>query len=279
MYDSKKVSVIVPNYNYARYIGKAVESVLLQTYANLEVIVVNNGSTDNSLEILQRFEGKIKLIDQENLGQSGARNSGLLNSIGGLIAFLDADDYWESTKLEKQIKLVSDDVQLVYCGISTFYDAPVANPEEILPTYKGDCSSFFLDYPGASIVLSGESTAIFTRSLLQKVGAFDLDLNSSAGWDFFRRASVHTSFDFVPEALTYRRSHSANMSNSEDKNIPDIRRAYGKLFRDKYFRVPRSRIFRTRIILEWSFIKTYLRKGKIFSALAVATGYYIFRNY
>jgi glycosyltransferase involved in cell wall biosynthesis len=279
MYNPRKVSVIVPNYNYARYVGKAIESVLLQTYSNLEVIVVNNGSTDNSIEVLQKFDGKIKLIDQENLGQSGARNSGLLSSTGDLIAFLDADDYWESNKLEKQIKLVSDEVQLVYCGISTFYDAPGVNKEEVLPTYKGDCSSFFLDYPGASVVLSGESTAIFTRSLLEKVGAFDLDLNSSAGWDFFRRASVHTSFDFVPESLTHRRSHSVNMSNSDDKNIPDIRRAYRKLFRDQYFRASRSRVFRTKVILEWSFIKTYLRKGKIFSALEVATGYYILRNY
>lgn len=139
---SKKVSVIIPNYNYAKYVRKAIESVLLQTYSNLEVIVVNNGSTDDSLQVLKEFGGKIELIDQSNLGQSGARNSGLRRSTGDLIAFLDADDFWEPTKLEKQIALINEDVQLVYCGISTFNETIMVNTEIALPIYKGNCSSF-----------------------------------------------------------------------------------------------------------------------------------------
>jgi glycosyltransferase involved in cell wall biosynthesis len=276
---SKKVSVIIPNYNYAKYVRKAIESVLLQTYSNLEVIVVNNGSTDDSLQVLKEFGGKIELIDQSNLGQSGARNSGLRRSTGDLIAFLDADDFWEPTKLEKQIALINEDVQLVYCGISTFNETIMVNTEIALPIYKGNCSSFFLDYPAASVVLSGESTAVFTRLLLEKVGAFDPELNSSAGWDFFRRASAHTNFDFVPAALTYRRAHSENMSNSDAKNILDIRRAYKKLFREQSLMLSRRRVFRTKLGLEWSFIKTYLRKKKILPAFAVASGYYFITSY
>lgn len=276
---SKKVSVIIPNYNYAKYVRKAIESVLLQTYSNLEVIVVNNGSTDDSLRVLKEFGGKIELIDQSNLGQSGARNSGLRRSTGDLIAFLDADDFWEPTKLEKQIALINEDVQLVYCGISTFNETIMVNTEIALPIYKGNCSSFFLDYPAASVVLSGESTAVFTKLLLEKVGAFDPELNSSAGWDFFRRASAHTNFDFVPAALTYRRAHSENMSNSDAKNILDIRRAYKKLFREQSLMLSRRRVFRTKLGLEWSFIKTYLRKKKILPAFAVASGYYFITSY
>jgi len=279
MNGSKKVSVIIPNYNYAKYVRKAIESVLLQTYSNLEVIVVNNGSTDDSLQVLKEFGGKIELIDQSNLGQSGARNSGLRRSTGDLIAFLDADDFWEPTKLEKQIALINEDVQLVYCGISTFNETIMVNTEIALPIYKGNCSSFFLDYPAASVVLSGESTAVFTKLLLEKVGAFDPELNSSAGWDFFRRASAHTNFDFVPAALTYRRAHSENMSNSDAKNILDIRRAYKKLFREQSLMLSRRRVFRTKLGLEWSFIKTYLRKKKILPAFAVASGYYFITSY
>jgi glycosyltransferase involved in cell wall biosynthesis len=279
MDESKKVSVIIPNYNYAKYVRKAIESVLLQTYSNLEVIVVNNGSTDDSLQVLKEFGGKIELIDQSNLGQSGARNSGLRRSTGDLIAFLDADDFWEPTKLEKQIALINEDVQLVYCGISTFNETIMVNTEIALPIYKGNCSSFFLDYPAASVVLSGESTAVFTKLLLEKVGAFDPELNSSAGWDFFRRASAHTNFDFVPAALTYRRAHSENMSNSDAKNILDIRRAYKKLFREQSLMLSRRRVFRTKLSLEWSFIKTYLRKKKILPAFAVASGYYFITSY
>lgn len=276
---SKKVSVIIPNYNYAKYVRKAIESVLLQTYSNLEVIVVNNGSTDDSLQVLKEFGEKIELIDQSNLGQSGARNAGLRRSTGDLIAFLDADDFWEPTKLEKQIALINEDVQLVYCGISTFNETIMVNTEIALPIYKGNCSSFFLDYPAASVVLSGESTAVFTKLLLEKVGAFDPELNSSAGWDFFRRASAHTNFDFVPAALTYRRAHSENMSNSDAKNILDIRRAYKKLFREQSLMLSRRRVFCTKLGLEWSFIKTYLRKKKILPALAVASGYYFITSY
>ena len=71
---NRKISVIIPNYNYARYLDQAIQSVMNQTYDNLELIVVNNGSTDNSLEILAKYKHKIRLIDQPNLGQSGARN-------------------------------------------------------------------------------------------------------------------------------------------------------------------------------------------------------------
>jgi len=153
----KKISVIIPNYNYARYIEQAIESVLIQSYENVELIIVNNGSTDNSLEVLEKFGDKIHLIDQPNLGQSGARNSGLSLSSGELIAFLDADDFWEPNKLEMQISLMNDATQLVYSGISPFKDPGGEKLQSVLPKYKGSCSKYFIDLPGASIVLSGEA--------------------------------------------------------------------------------------------------------------------------
>ncbi len=109
-----RVSVIIPNYNYGRYIADAVNSVLNQTYTNIECIVINNGSSDNSLEALGLFKDRIVVIDQINLGQSGARNVGLDRAEGEFIAFLDADDYWEPTKLEDQLNLISNTTQLVY---------------------------------------------------------------------------------------------------------------------------------------------------------------------
>ena len=90
------ISVIIPNYNYARYLSVAISSVLSQTYPNIEIIVVNNGSTDNSIQVLRQFGSQIILLDQQNLGQSGARNSGLRAAQGDLIAFLDADDFWRN---------------------------------------------------------------------------------------------------------------------------------------------------------------------------------------
>jgi glycosyltransferase involved in cell wall biosynthesis len=257
---SKSISVIIPNYNYGRYLSEAIESALNQTYSNIEVIVVNNGSTDNSLEILRAYGGKIKLIDQQNLGQSGARNSGLIHAEGDYIAFLDADDYWHPTKIEKQVSLMSDKTELVYCGISRTVGSEKQIISQKLPEFKGDCSDYFLSKPGVSIVLSGESTAIFSRALFEKVGDFDRKLNSAAGWDFFRRCSKYTLFDYVPEPLVFYRLHDSNMSKSSQHNISDIRKAYEKVLLDKEWIGDINRNQRLPILLEYTFLKTNVRE-------------------
>ena len=268
MIQQKKISVIIPNYNYAQYIGHAIESVLRQSYQNIELIVINNGSTDNSLEVLEKYGDKILLINQPNLGQSGARNSGLSLSSGEFIAFLDADDFWEPNKLEMQISIMNDDTQLVYCGITPFKEPGNEKLQSVLPKYKGSCTNFFIDLPGASIVLSGESTALFSRELLEEVGIFDTELNSTAGWDFFRRCSRLTKFDFVSESLVNYRLHSSNMSNSNAKVIFDMRRAYSKLFKDKAWSIPMEKQISISRTLEWSYLKTYLRTHDFKSALS-----------
>jgi glycosyltransferase involved in cell wall biosynthesis len=259
MNQEKKISVIIPNYNYGRYLSQAIESVLTQSYTNIELIVVNNGSTDNSLDVLRFYENRIRVIDQANLGQSGARNSGLANATGDLVAFLDADDFWESSKLVKQIALISESAQLVYCGIAPFNDAIAESIPVVLPKHRGDCRRQFIDSPGDSVVLSGESTALFTLELLKKVGSFDYELNSTAGWDFFRRCSRFTNFEFVDEPLVSYRLHDKNMSNSSRNVIKDMRRAYAKTFLESDL-VPTKRIeLKVLRSLEWSFLKTYLR--------------------
>jgi len=275
----KKVSVIIPNYNYARFVGQAIDSVLNQTHSDIEIIVVNNGSTDNSLEVLKGFGNRIFLVDQENMGQSGARKSGLSRATGDFIAFLDADDFWEPTKIEKQMLLFSPKTELVYCGIRRFNENSQQYISTHLPIFKGSCESAIINHPGLSIVLSGESTAIFTRTLVEKVGGFDPKLNSAAGWDFFRRCSKYTNFDFVPEALTNYRVHGSNMSNNGLDTIPDIRNAYKKLFDDRAWAISTREIRRIIIFLECTFIKTHLKQRNFIAAMGAVFKMLLPRRY
>ncbi len=261
------ISVIIPNYNYERYLKEAITSVQAQTYPNTEIIVVNNGSTDDSLKLLKQFGEQIKLIDQENLGQAGARNSGLRAAKGELIAFLDADDTWQIDKLEKQIKLITPKCELVYSGIAKFRDQTFELESILLPKFDGDCHRYFIDLAAVSIVLSGESTSLFTRNLLNQAGYFDPELNSASGWDFFRRCSKFTTFNFVHEPLTNYRIHENNMSKSSLNNIRDIRKAYGRIFADEDLSLRSSEKRRIISRLEFSFAKTYLREKHFLLAL------------
>ncbi len=93
-----KVSVVIPTHNRANYIAHAVESVLDQTFRDYEIIVINDGSTDNTQEVLKKFEDKIKLLHQENKGIAQTRNRAIQESTGEYIAFLDSDDYWMPEK-------------------------------------------------------------------------------------------------------------------------------------------------------------------------------------
>jgi glycosyltransferase involved in cell wall biosynthesis len=254
------VSVIIPNYNYGRYLSDAINSVLNQTYSNIELIVVNNGSTDDSNEILKSFQDKLVVINQDNRGQSGARNRGLQASSGNLIAFLDADDTWRKDKLEKQIRLISSEKQLVYCGIQPFGKKREKVMEQVRPKYRGDCKELFHREIGASVVLSGESTALLTRELYNKIGGFDRNLNSSAGWDFFRRCSKVTHFDYVDEPLVNYRLHDNNMSSAHSNVVKDMRFSYNKLVKEEDYGLAPKDVDRIMRKAEWHFLKTFARK-------------------
>jgi glycosyltransferase involved in cell wall biosynthesis len=212
--ESQLVSVIIPNFNYAHYLEEAIESVLMQTYPDIEIILVDDGSTDNSIEIANRYLDRITFISKVNGGVSSARNVGFKNSTGSYICFLDADDFWEKNKVELQLKkALETNIGLIYSGILEC-DSRLIPVREIKPFFQGDCEKKYRFKPGSAIAILGTSTALIRRDVLDEVGLFDLELNTSADWDFLRRISKVTDFGYVSSPLVRYRRHTRNMSSS-----------------------------------------------------------------
>jgi glycosyltransferase involved in cell wall biosynthesis len=207
------VSVIIPNYNYGKYLGQAIESVLDQTYKNVELIVVDNESTDNSIEVVTRFLDVVTLIQKSHGGVSSARNLGLSNAKGEYICFLDSDDTWNPDKLESQIEIArTSQAGVVYSGVAVC-DAELSKIEELFPEFEGDCSSLFFRYPTKAIILLGCSNAMIRKEIVVKAGDFKSHLHISADWDFFRRICRITSVAFVAKTQVNYRRHNQNMSS------------------------------------------------------------------
>jgi glycosyltransferase involved in cell wall biosynthesis len=211
--DLPRVSVIIPNFNYAQYLEEAIESVLKQTHPDIEIIVVDDGSTDNSIEIANRYLDRITLISKVNGGVSSARNVGIKNSSGSFICFLDADDFWEKNKVELQLKkALEGNIGLIYSGILEC-DSKLFPVREIKPIFQGDCEEKYRFRPGSAVAILGTSTALISRDVLHEVGFFDSELNTSADWDFLRRISKVTDFGYVDSPLVRYRRHASNMSS------------------------------------------------------------------
>lgn len=225
------VSVVIPNYNYARFVGAAVESALSQTHREIEVIVVDNGSTDNSLEVLRKFGDRIRLVPQENRGQSGARNRGIAESKGEWIAFCDADDAWLPEKIERQLRAASrPEVGLVYTGFKLTNE--MLQPQsEVRPHRRGNLLSHFADGK-ATVIPAGESCVMIRRKCFDEVGLFDPELSISAGFDLYRRVCQRFEVEVVEDCLTLYRQHGSNTSRRLDDYARDYFHALGKMFRD-----------------------------------------------
>jgi hypothetical protein len=135
------------------------------------------------------------------------------------------------------------------------------------PVFKGNCKDAFLLFPSRAVVPGGESSALISRRLLEKVGLFSLHLNSASGRDFFRRCSNYTNFDFVDEALVNIRVHGANMSGNSRRMMEDTAKAYEALFSDPEWQFARKYRHKCLSRLHWSFVKTSLKEGRVVSAL------------
>jgi glycosyltransferase involved in cell wall biosynthesis len=227
------VSVIIPSYNYLKYISKCIESVQSQDYPNIEIIIVDDGSTDGSLEFLQMLNSKIKIVHQSNQGVSIARNRGLLEAMGEYIAFLDADDYWESSKISKQLAVLKQmGADLIYSGISLVSSDGFEITGTLKPHFSGECARAFRRYPGRAVITLGTSNALFRKCLLSKSGLFDPSLSISADWDFFRRYCDFGKVAILKDDLTYYRQHPENMSTYSNAFISDLLRSIRKMLVD-----------------------------------------------
>jgi glycosyltransferase involved in cell wall biosynthesis len=227
------VSVIIPSYNYLKYISQCIESVQSQDYPNIELIIVDDGSTDGSFEFLQMLNSKIKIVHQSNQGVSIARNRGLLEATGEYIAFLDADDYWEPSKISKQLAVLKQvSADLVYSGISLVSSDGFEITGTFKPHFSGECASAFRRHPGRAVITLGTSNALFRKCLISKSGLFDPNLSISADWDFFRRYCDFGKVAILEDDLTYYRQHTENMSTYSNAFISDLLRSIRKMLAD-----------------------------------------------
>lgn len=216
-----KVSVIIPSYNSATFLSHTIDSVLQQTYKHIEIIIVDDGSKDNTKEILKPYlklyTDKIKYFYQKNAGSSVARNNGIKLSNGDYVAFLDADDQWFHDKLERQLGFVKNNskYQLV------FSNARIINQDGyFLGNYIKDCS-IFRDANQISLMLLMKnfipfSSVMAKRDILNKVGLFDESLKGCEDYDLLLKITRLYPIGFISDNLiNYRISPGNKSSNIE----------------------------------------------------------------
>lgn len=225
-----KVSVIIPNYNYERYLAETLDSVLAQTYPDIEVIVVDDGSKDGSRAVLEQYRNYITAIFQQNSGVSAARNNGVAASSGEFVAFLDADDAWLPKKIEWQVERFWADPELglVHVGVDEV-DADGHSLVKRLEGVEGSVGPILLQLKREG-VLGGGSGLMVPRRVFDEVGGFDTRLSTSADWDLFYRISERYRVGFVPEILLQYRVHSSNMHANVSVLEHDMKLAFSKAF-------------------------------------------------
>ena len=222
------VSVVIPVFNGARFIGSAIESVLAQTYDAIECVVVDDGSTDDSAGLAASFPN-VRVVRQDNAGVAAARNNGVEASSGDAIAFLDADDAWMPEKIERQVDLLGDGVGLVYTGLFVTDQAlrrvSVVRPPAPRVALR---NTLLLEPP----VISVAQTSLIPRSVWAEVGGFDTGLTTSADTDLACRIAAHWKVAAVDDPLVLYRQHEGQMHLNADAMEHDMLVVFEKSFSD-----------------------------------------------
>ncbi len=222
-HNSPLVSVIIPAFNSAEFIVRAVESVLTQTYSRYEVIVVDDGSTDGTKSVLCQFGAGIRYVYRENHGPSAARNTGIGIATGRYICFLDADDFWMPKKLEVQVAFMAQhpDIGLVFTDEEEFDEEKILHRSILAKTLcRPDlCPQRAMQDVFAKLIVENfipTSTVMVRRECFQKVGLFDETLRSVEDRDMWLRIAAHFQIACVSSILAKKQVHSSNISKDKE---------------------------------------------------------------
>lgn len=215
MKETPTVSVVIPTFNRAHQICEAVDSALAQTWQDAEVIVVDDGSSDNTRDVLEHYRSRIRYIHQDNKGVSAARNAGIREAQGQFISILDSDDLWLPEKVALQMQAFAENpsLGLVSC-FSRFVDLDGHQLDESTPAPVNPATQGRI--PLRTLLLgncvSGGSNAVIRRECLDAVGLFDENLVSAEDWEMWIRIAKRFPIGFVTEALTIVRVSPNSMS-------------------------------------------------------------------
>ncbi len=215
------VSVVISTYNRGSKLVRAIASVLAQTYSDIELIVVDNASIDDTEAVVRGFkDARIRYIRHDsNKGGPAARNTGINSSRAAFIALLDDDDEWGPSKIEKQFQKFASSlpmVGVVYVG-TEIYDEHLGEIIRVnKPTYRGRVYERLL----LATILGSVSSVMVRRSCFDKVGLFDEGLTSCQDWDMWLRIARHFDFEFVDETLARINMHGEQISTNYKALIP-----------------------------------------------------------
>ena len=201
-----RISVVIPSYNRAQHIEKAIDSVFEQKMENIEIILVDDGSTDNTREIIQKKYGdRVRYFYQENQGSPGARNTGIKNARGDYVAFLDSDDYWRPDKLERQLALINEHpeyglvasrcAKIQYAGNLKKSNRPLSYQGR-----RGKSGWVLKDLFEKNFIRT--SSVMIRKDCFDSVGLFDEELLQTQDYDLWLRMAAEYPVGFINEALT-----------------------------------------------------------------------------
>lgn len=223
------ISVVIPLYNKAPYIERAVRSVLNQTFQAFEIVVVNDGSSDDGTEIVRRMnDPRIRIIDQDNAGVSAARNRGVAEAKGELIAFLDADDLWKPDHLESAVSLLQKYPKIKWYGSPAQLRSPTG---KIIKRRRSKAISVcfrdkqpirnYFDVAGLGFLVNTD-TMVIRRSVFDEIGGFDTNLVTGEDLDlWFRVALKYPSICYSkePGAIYFQYENSLRLSTKEESRL------------------------------------------------------------